>query len=175
MGLRAFLKRVLPTRQHFQEHKHFQVLGDILHDPNIFHLTRYSAAGGVAVGLFLAFIPVPGQMLIAAVVAVLLRVNLPLSVALVWISNPVTIPPLMYIAYKIGAFMLQHPHVKFHFEFTLQWFEQTFAEIWQPLLLGCLTLGIVSSLCGYLVVRLLWRLTIIRKWEERKRQLRIKN
>ena len=40
------------------------------------------------VGLFVAFMPIPGQTIAAAVLAVLLRCNLPLSVGLVFVTNP---------------------------------------------------------------------------------------
>ena len=38
--------------------------------------------------------------------AVVFRANLPLSVAGVWISNPITMPPMMYFAYLFGNKLL---------------------------------------------------------------------
>ncbi len=168
MGLRRFFQRILPEHREFREHKQLQILGDILHDPNIFHLTRRSAAGGVAVGLFLAFIPIPGQMLVAALVAIFFRVNLPLAVIFVWVSNPVTIPPLFFLAYKTGNKFLDMPPIQLEFEFSFVWFSEIALDIWQPLLLGCITLGTLAAITGYIAIRLLWRLAIVRKWEERK-------
>jgi len=57
----------------------------------------------MAVGLFCAFVPLPIQMLLAAAAAIIFRVNLPISVGLVWITNPVTIPPMFYFCYKVGT------------------------------------------------------------------------
>lgn len=168
MGLRSFFVRVLPGRQEIRENKHLQVLGEILHDPNIFHITRRSAAGGVAVGLFFACLPIPGQMLVAAVFAIYFRVNLPLAVVLVWLTNPVTIPPYLFIAYKTGALVLGEPVINVHFELTVEWAREILLDIWQPLLLGCLIYGISSAVAGYLFLRWLWRFTAIRKWEERR-------
>jgi len=172
MGLRGFFKRMLPEHHEFQQHQQLGLLGDILHDPNIFHLNRHSAAGGVAIGLFLAFIPIPGQMLLAALLAIYFRVNLPLAIVFVWISNPLTIPPLLYLSYKTGALILQETPKQLNFEFSLEWFSETFFDIWDALLLGCLTLGGLSALIGYFVIRILWRMAIIRKWEERKEKKR---
>ena len=105
MVLKKFFKRILPEVHQIREHKHLQIFGDILHDPHIFHLTRRSVAGGVATGLFVCFLPMPGHMILAALVAIKLRVNLPLAVILVWITNPVTMPPIFYLAYKLGNYI----------------------------------------------------------------------
>jgi len=141
MGLRPFFKRFMPKRQQIQEYQHLQVLGAILHDPNIFHLTRRSAAGGVAVGLFLAFIPLPGQMLLAVLLALLLRVNMPLAIVCVWLSNPLTIAPLFFFAYKTGGWLLGEPVQNIQFAPSFSWLAETFTDIWQPLLLGSVSLG----------------------------------
>lgn len=168
MALRKFFKRILPEVHEIREHKHLQIFGDILHDPHIFHLTRRSVAGGVATGLFVAFLPIPGHMVVSALAAIKFRVNLPLSVILVWITNPVTMPPIFYFAYKLGNHILNLPHKKLTFEFTWQWFSGTFMDIWPSLLLGSLVFSTVSAILGYGIIRLVWRLAIINKWEARK-------
>jgi uncharacterized protein (DUF2062 family) len=48
-------------------------------------------------------------MLLAALAAVLLRCNLPLSVALVWLTNPLTVPAIFFIAYQVGALIIDVP------------------------------------------------------------------
>ncbi len=40
--------------------------------------------------------------------------------------------------------------------------------IWQPLFLGCITLGILSGLAGSVTMRLLWRLHIIKYLKEKQ-------
>lgn len=62
-----------------------------------------------AVGVFTSFLPLPGQMVIAALLALWLRCNLPLSIILVWISNPITMPAIFYSTYKLGAWILGTP------------------------------------------------------------------
>ena len=53
-----------------------------LSDPGLWHLSRRTAAGGVAVGLFISWVPVPLQMVVAAFIAAVLRVHVPLSVVM---------------------------------------------------------------------------------------------
>ncbi|NKB37155.1 MAG: DUF2062 domain-containing protein [Gammaproteobacteria bacterium] len=173
MGLRGFFKGLLPEHHEFRQHRQLGKLGSILHDPNIFHLNRHSAAGGIAIGLFLAFMPVPGQTFLAALLAIYFHVNLPLAVMFVFVSNPLTIPPLFYICYRTGAFILQKQPRKLNFELSLDWFSGVIYEIWDALLLGCLLLGTLSAVIGYVTIRLVWRIAIVRKWEERKEKKRL--
>jgi len=53
---------------------------NLIHDPNLFHINRHSLSAGVFVGLFIAFLPIPGQVLVAAFMAWKLRCNLPIAV-----------------------------------------------------------------------------------------------
>lgn len=58
-------------------------------------------------GMVVSFSPLVGfQMLIVFFLALLLRANLPLIVALQWISNPFTMGPIYYADYKIGRILL---------------------------------------------------------------------
>ena len=100
---RKFLKRYLPSASEVRSRRSLRILGELLHDPNVWHLTRRSVSTAVAVGVFSAFVPVPFQMPLAAVLAIALRCNLPLAVALVWISNPMTMPAIFFFTYTVGA------------------------------------------------------------------------
>ena len=162
---------MMPDHHGVRQHRAPAFLGTLLHDPQIFHLTRHSAAGGMAAGLFCAFFPVPGHMLFAAIAAVGFRVNLPIAVAAVWVANPVTIPPIFYLAYRLGAAALDHSVQRVNFEFTLDWFSTTFVHIWPPLVTGSLILATPSAALGYVGVRLLWRLLVMRKVRERRRRI----
>ncbi len=164
------IKRYTPNHETIRNHKHLQVFGQLLHDPNLWHMNRRSVAGAFAVGLFWAFIPMPFQMIAAAATAIPTRVNMPISVALVWISNPITMPPMFYFNYLVGTWILGEPITNGDFEPTMAWFSSSMGHIWQPLYLGSLICGIVGALGGYLLLRALWRMHIISNWKKRRQR-----
>ena len=160
---RKFLKRFLPHHQTIKENKYLQIFGDWLHEPNLWHLSRRSVAGAFAVGLFFAWMPVPFQMVLAAGGAILLRTNLPISVALVWLTNPVTITPMFYFAYVVGTWIVGEPISDFSFELSFSWLFNELSAIWKPFLVGCFTMAASSSLIGYLSIQGIWRYSILRR------------
>ncbi|RUO77802.1 DUF2062 domain-containing protein [Idiomarina seosinensis] len=164
---RRVIKKLVPNHETIRQTKVMRLFGSLLHDANLWHLNRRSASGAFAVGLFTAFIPVPFQMVLAAAVAIPFRVNLPLSVGLVWISNPITMPPMFYLAYRLGNWLLAAPPQPFSFELSWTWLIASISTIGPSLLLGCLVLGTLASLTGYLGIRLLWRQSVVRAWRRR--------
>jgi uncharacterized protein len=167
---KKLIRRFMPDHRTIRDHKHLRLFGKLLHDPNLFHLNRRSASGAFAVGLFMAFVPLPTQMIFAAAAAILFRVNLPISVVLVWLTNPVTIPPMFYFAYMVGTWIMGEPiHMEQDaFQLSYEWLKNELSAIWQPFLLGCFVTGSVSALIGYASIRGLWRLHLVRHYNERK-------
>ena len=104
--MKKLLKRYSPNANDIKNHKHLGWLSEHLHNPSLWNFNRKSISRAFAVGLFFAFIPVPFQMLLAAPGAVIFGANLPLSIALVWITNPITMPAIYYGCYKLGAWIL---------------------------------------------------------------------
>ncbi len=169
---RKLLKRWLPHNDTFRNHKHLRLLGTLLHNPNIWHLNRGSVSGAISVGLFMAWVPVPFQMLLAAIAAIILHVNLPISVVLVWITNPLTMPPMFFFAYKIGTWVLGEQAGEVAFELSMEWLTTELGAIWEPFLLGCLILGTACAAAGNLLVRWLWRLHVVSNWQNRRKKRR---
>lgn len=165
---KRLLKRFSPNPETLKAHPHLKRFGTKLQNPNLWHLNRKSAAGAVAIGLFCAWMPMPFQMIPAAFLAMYFSVNLPISVALVWISNPITMPPLFYCAYRLGAFILHKPLMDFHFTLSYEWIVNTFETIAPALFLGCLIIGSICALLGYWGLTFFWRYSLVKKWQKRK-------
>ena len=160
---RKFFQRFLPHPKTIKESKTLKIFGDWLHEPNLWHLNRRSVAGAFAVGLFCAWMPVPFQMVLAAGAAIWIGTNLPLSVVLVWITNPVTIPPMFYSAYLVGTWIIGEPPEDFSFELTFDWLLNELSTSWKPFLVGCFTLASISSLIGYFTIDRIWRYSVLNR------------
>lgn len=169
---RRLLKRYMPNPERIKSSKSLRFMGSMLHDPNLWHLNRHSVARAMAIGLFVALLPIPMQMLISASVAVPARANLPISVGLVWLTNPVTMPPIFFIEYKIGTLLLGAPERTMPMELSLTWLSAEIQHLWQPLLVGSLLIGVIAALIGYSATMLYWRLWVYRNWQRRKMRRR---
>ncbi len=165
---RKLFKRWIPDPHNVRKIGGLSFLGALIHDPNLFHINRHSLSVGFFVGLFIAFLPIPGQIPLAALFALKLRCNLPISVILVWISNPLTMPFIFYMEYQVGANILLLEQSKPSFEFTWQWFATVLPKIWAPLLLGATLTSLFFSCAGYLGVQWFWRWHVSRRWQKRK-------
>ena len=161
------MRKIIPDPSALRDSWVGNLLGDILKDPYLFHLNRRSVSLGVMVGLFWAFTPLPFQMLPAAITAWIIRANLPLSVALVWISNPVTVPPLLLIAYGIGSWILDTPVLPPDTGITMDWVKSQLLDVWKPLVLGCLLMSVISAAAGYLIMRFWWIAQVRQSWKDR--------
>ena len=173
---KKFIQRWLPNPDKVRNHPHLQrIFGKLLHDPNLLHINRKSVSGAFFVGFFMAFVPLPFQMILAAAAAIWRKVNLPISVALVWITNPLTVPPMFYFAYLVGCWTLNIPVGDWDFELSMDWIYNELAPRWKPFLLGCFVCAMVSGSLGYAFIRLLWRVNIGSRWSARKKRICTKN
>ena len=164
---RKFLKRYSPSPQTIRDTKALSILGEKIHQPSLWHMNRHSVAKAFAIGLFCGWLPMPLQTLIAAGFAIYFRAHLPLSVVLVFITNPITIPPMFYFAYKLGSFLLGMEPESVPMDLSWNWFTTTLEHIWQPLIFGSLILGVISAMLGYLTIQFAWRKSTRRRWKDR--------
>jgi len=176
--MRKHLKRYIPDHDAVRSNRWLAIFGDTLLHPRLWHLNRHSAAGGVAVGLFCGLIPGPLQMLGAAVLSVIFRVNLPLALVSTLYTNPLTIVPLYFVGYQIGRLFFGNasefvPPPEFDWHNFSQWVGATFdwmAGLGKPLALGLPLLALTLAGLGYFVVQAAWRIYLIRAWRHRRKR-----
>lgn len=167
---KKLIGRLFPNMHLVREHRALSVLQRWLHKEDLWHINRHSIAAGFAVGVFCAFIPLPFQMIIAALLAIPAGANIPVSVVLVWISNPITMGPIFFLCYKVGNVILQTNGAGFRFEMSIDWWLQL-GQLWAPLLLGCLIIGSSAAAISYVIVKIVWRIHIISYLKQRKFKL----
>ncbi len=165
---RKLIQRFLPDHKTIKEHKKLQFLGEHLSDPNLWHLNRHSVSKAFAIGLFAAWLPTLGQFVIAAIGAILFRGNMPISVVLVLITNPFTSPPMFYFAYRVGVWTLGLPTSLDKLDASFDGLMSVLSTVWQPFLLGCLMLSVVSAVSGFFAVKIIWRVSVAYNWRQRK-------
>lgn len=179
---RKLFRKFLPSHESIKENRHIARLGPWLQHHNLWHLHRRSVAGGVAVGLFAGLIPGsnPVQFLAATLLAVTFKVNLPIAVVVTLYSNPFTIVPLYYTAFKLGEFVLwrgngELPAMALSLQgkgfsewlpAALDWL----ASAGKPLLVGLPLLACALAFLGYVLMDWAWRVHVRVEW--RRRQMR---
>ena len=154
---KKIIEKYLPHPKIITDNRLIKLLGPRMHDPGLWHINRKSFCGAIAVGVFCSFLPIPFQMLLAAIAAIAFRFNILVAVPTVWISNPLTFAPIFYFCYRIGAAILDIQTSDFNFELSYDWLLTEMLDIWQPFLLGCLVVGTVSAIASYLLMQFLWR------------------
>lgn len=178
MSQKKFFERFMPDPDFVREHKSLQILGSLIHSPQLWHLNRRSVARAFLVGIFCAFIPIPFQMVVAAIGAIIIGANLPISVGLVWLTNPVTMPIIFGTTLLLGFAIMGTPEgiSEFRFEWDwlsenwLTWLDANWTLIIGPLFLGSMLAGAVLCTLSYFGIRLYWRIHVGKQWQHRKNQ-----
>lgn len=163
---KKIIQRWIPDPRVVRSTPALRWLGGYLEHPGLWVFNRRSISGAVGVGLFWAFLPTPTQMLPAAATAAMLRVNLPLSLALTWVANPFTMPAMFYFNYRLGVWLLQTAPEAFDPEWSWAWVFNRLVAVWQPLLLGSLAAAITAATLGYIGTHVYWRLHIARRGDD---------
>jgi uncharacterized protein (DUF2062 family) len=171
-------RHLLPEAHTLREHRALRWLGPALQHPRLWHVNRRGIAMGIAIGVFFGLLIPIAQIPTAAIVALLLRANIPAAVGSTLITNPITFAPVYYVAYHLGAWMLGYANVPLA-EVDLDrvaartstglalWMDRL-AVIGAPLALGLLTLAVSLSVLIYFAVHWAWRLRIVRAWQRRR-------
>lgn len=185
--MKRWLKKWLPTHDAMHQSKNTRWIAKWLRaHPYLWALNRKNVAKGVAAGLLVAFIPIPIQILLAALLALLIRANLPIAIASTLITNPLTFVPLNVLIYHIGLYITGSNGVDsppaIH---TLELHWQNLFMVWQEAitwfqslgktyLVGLLTLSVSVSFTGFILVHVIWRISLWLQLRARARKRAIK-
>lgn len=128
--------------------------------PEYLSTSRKMISRAVLIGLFIAFIPMPMQMAAVLLFVPFVKFNVPVALAMCWLSNPVTMPPMYYMEYLTGSFLLGIKPEPV--QMTLEWFKDNLDNIFVPLYFGTAVYSIFGSLLAYFAVNYFWKLSVRR-------------
>ena len=168
------LKDLLPTPEKVLESRTLKLFAPQLSDPRLWHFNRHSLNKAVYIGVLSAFFPLPGQMLLALIGALIFRANVPMALGLTWITNPLTTLPVFYAGYYVGAKILDLPMI------SLRTIGRIISDGANPFItykgtvsltafcLGLTILAIITSIVCGLAFKAIWRYKTVTSWQKRQ-------
>ena len=165
---RRFFRKFALNRDRLHNQWYLAPVRHLMRDNNLWGTSRRSVVPAFAVGLFVAFVPFPGHMLIAMLIAIAMRINIPVAALTTLIVNPLTMGPLYYFTYRLGLLILGLEPQPFEFEMSLGWVKASIGHTWRPLLLGSFLVGTATAAVGYFGLNLLWRISIANYLEKKR-------
>lgn len=171
-------RRNAPTREQMEEVRWLRPFAHRVMEPSLWRFTRRSVPRGVALGLIVGiFLMIPGLQIIgAALLALPCRANVPIAVAMTFLSNPATTPFILYLSIIVGnrfvhstadiatvSAMIEHGA-------SLGEWAQWLASAAAPaLVMGLFVISVISAAVGYLMSSCIWRAWVSHKWTLRGR------
>ncbi len=167
---RRFFRKFGFKRHKISQQWYLRPVRHLLNNPAYWGIRRKTVVPGFSLGLFIAFTPIPAHTLLAVLMALVLRVNIPATIIGTLLMNPLTLVPMFLLAYRVGLFLLGFEPQPFEPQLSLEWFTHGFINVWQPLLLGCILCGALASLIGFIGLDLLWRASLADYLAARRRR-----
>jgi len=169
--MQRWLKRITPDRHTLEKLWCLRPIKSLVLDRGCWAFHRHSVTRAFALGLFIAFIPptpLPVHLVTCVILGVLFRLNLPVLFATVFVSNPFTWLPQIAGSIWVGAKLmgmdlmpvlhgLHHRH---------PW--KQLDQLWAPLLLGALVLGLAAAGVGYVLAQCAWRARVVYHLRQRR-------
>ena len=170
----------MPTREGMAENKYIKPFAGRVLRSELWRFNRRSVPRGVALGMLAAVFPV-AQTVVAAVLALPVRANVPVAVLTTFITNPLTTPFLLAAAYKVGQWILRVDRFTYgrpinavansdHVETWMEWLTGNAGIIAMNTGVGLVVIAVISAAVGYLLASFGWRWWIARKWRSRMRK-----
>ncbi|PID62174.1 MAG: hypothetical protein CR974_03700 [Gammaproteobacteria bacterium] len=154
--------KIMPDRQKLEQNSALRPIAHLLANPRIWYFNRRSIAAGIAIGFFFGSLPIIGQMLLSAIVAIAMRVNMPIAVVSTFISNPFTMPFFYTANYYFGAWLLNMDTVHLEdMDFSWEVLQNLGGNILVPLFFGSIVVGVILAAAAFGVIRLWWRLHVV--------------
>ncbi len=171
-------KKNAPTRESLEQIRWLRPFAHRVLEPSLWRFTRRSVPRGVALGLMVGiFLMIPGlQILPAALLALPCRANVPIAVAMTFLSNPLTTPFILYLSIVVGNRFV-HSTADLTTVTAMidngaslgDWASWLASAAAPALVVGLFVISVITASVGYLMASFMWRAWISRKWTLRER------
>lgn len=174
----SWWRKNAPTRESMEEVRWLRPFAHRVLEPSLWRFTRRSVPRGVALGLIVGiFLMIPGLQIIgAALLALPCRANVPIAVAMTFLSNPATTPFILYLSLIVGNRFV-HSTADVGTVMTMinngasiqEWLSWLASAAAPALVTGLFVISVISAAVGYLLSSCGWRAWISHKWKLRER------
>ena len=178
--LAKLLRRIaglVPTREALEHNRWLRPFARGVLRADLWRFHRRSVPRAIALGFFLGVLVPFAHSFFAALLAVVLRANVPVAVAATWISNPFTWIVMWPLAYRLGKLLLGldglvglHPFASAAPEIAGRAMggghhamAARLSEMGMIAACGLLAEAVLVATIGYVAASLLWRLRVARR------------
>lgn len=177
---KQFFQSWLPSPEKVSKLKLMRFFGQRPLNPLLWYVNRKSISRAVFIGAFFGLLPIPFHSVLIILVVLLLEVNLPVALALAWLSNPLTLVPILYVGFWVGS-KIYHVHMinkdmmlgvlhqicNWLKHFGHGHIDLSLAKI---LMSGLVIEALVLALCLYAATEIFWRWSIMRHRQKRRQK-----
>ena len=184
------IRKLAPSREGLEANRWLRPFTRNVLRPELWRFTRRSVPRAIALGFFLGVLIPFAHSVMAALLAVVVRANVPVAVTATWISNPVTWLVMWPQAYRLGWLLMRmdrlvglHPMAQAlpdiaarsgvgsgggsgggagHHQFAAR-----VSEMGLTMACGLLAEAVLVATVGYVVASMVWRLQVAQRRRRR--------
>jgi uncharacterized protein (DUF2062 family) len=165
--LRNTIRQLGRKAQSLRDAWYARPFAHVFMDARLWSMQRRGITAAFGVGLSICFVPLPVHIPLALMLAMLLRLNVPVLLGTVFIVNPLTVVPIYFLAYITGRTLLGESPGSFHFMLSWEWLQTGLGPMWRPFLLGCVVCAMAFGIVGWLLLDRVWRWRVRQKYRTR--------
>ena len=172
-----FFQSWLPSPERVKSLKFMKIFGNKASSPLLWYVNRKAISKAMFIGTFWGILPIPFHTALIVLTIVIFDANLPIGLILSWIMNPLTVVPILICAFWIGSkifhvHMINKDMLLGVFHQIIHWIKNfghghidfSLAKI---LATGLLIEAIFFATLVFIVTRIYWRWSVVKKWKAR--------
>lgn len=169
--LKRILRKYAPDPRKLENQWLFRIFGLCAQDVQLWSTSRRAITRAAGLGIAICFLPLPVHTLLALIAALVWRLNLAVLLAAIYVVNPLTMVPIYYGAYRVGALLVGEPATGFAFELSWHWVQHGLGPIWKPFLVGCLVCSLTLGYGTWAALEFALRRNTRRKLQARRKRI----